>query len=53
VFVPVLVFGVTTVSAAQAGQALDGPLLTLAGVSVLALLLVPVAARRVLDLAIE
>jgi len=53
VFVPVLVFGVTTVSAAQAGQDLQGPLLTLAGVSLLALLLVPVAARRVLDLAIE
>jgi len=53
VFVPVLVFGVTTVSAAQAGQDLQGPLLTLAGISLLALLLVPVAARRVLDLAIE
>lgn len=53
VFVPVLVFGVTTVSAAQAGQSLFGPLLTLAGISVLALFLVPVATRRVLDLAIE
>jgi heme exporter protein B len=53
VFVPVLVFGVTTVSAAQAGQDLQGPLLTLAGISLLAVLLVPVAARRVLDLAIE
>ncbi|MBU3694767.1 MAG: ATP-binding cassette domain-containing protein [Rhodocyclaceae bacterium] len=53
VFVPVLVFGATTVSAAQAGQSLVGPLLTLAGISLLALLLVPPAARRVLDLAIE
>lgn len=53
VFVPVLIFGVTTVSAAQAGQSLDGPLLTLAGISLLALLLVPLATRKVLDLAIE
>jgi heme exporter protein B len=53
VFVPVLVFGATTVSAAQAGQSLTGPLLTLAGISLLALLLAPLATRRVLDLAIE
>lgn len=53
VFVPVLVFGVTVVSASQAEQSLAGPLLTLAGISLLALLLVPLAARRVLDLAIE
>ncbi len=53
VFVPVLVFGVTTVSAAQDAQSLTGPLLVLAGISLLALLLVPPVARRVLDLAIE
>jgi len=53
VFVPVLVFGATTVSAAQAGQSLAGPLLTLAGISLLALLLVPAATRRVLDLVLE
>ena len=53
VFVPVLVFGATAVSAAQAGQSQLGPLLTLVGISLLAGLLVPPAARRVLDLAIE
>ncbi|NBU59511.1 MAG: ATP-binding cassette domain-containing protein [Betaproteobacteria bacterium] len=53
VFVPVLIFGATTVSAAQAGQSQLGPLLTLVGISLLALLLVPPAARRVLDLAVE
>ena len=53
VFVPVLIFGVTTVTAAQANQSLPGPLATLVGISALSLLLVPPMARRVLDLAIE
>jgi heme exporter protein CcmB len=53
VFVPVLIFGVTTVTAAQADQSLTGPLATLVGISALSLLLVPPMARRVLDLAIE
>ncbi|MGV3743472.1 MAG: heme ABC exporter ATP-binding protein CcmA [Burkholderiaceae bacterium] len=52
-FVPVLIFGTATVSAAQSDASAMAPLIVLAGMALLAVLTGPWAAARVLALALE